>query len=196
MPRMSSLLADVTNTPVWWLFGATAALALVTTGLAVAAFRALRQLGLAVEELEEVKRDRHVEVFTEFGRRWESREMTEALEEEKDYRPDDLVELFKAANREPSWNLFKERRRKSAAKTTVLLLRVPNYFEDAGMVYRAGGLDQTLFADNFGGVAVDEWERWHLAVKKLQETDPLSYVEFERMALEAKAVDPGSPPQA
>jgi hypothetical protein len=193
---VAAFIGDVTNTPVWWLFGATAALAAVTTALAAAAVLALRQLGLAVEELEEVKRDRHVEVFSEFGRRWESREMTEALEIEKDYRPAQLVALFEKANRKPSGNPLRDRPRKQAAKKTVLLLRVPNYFEDAGMIYRAGGLDATLFANNFGGVAVDEWERWGPAVKKLQETDPLSYVEFERMVREAKAVDPGSPPQA
>jgi hypothetical protein len=107
-----------------------------------------------------------------------------------------LVALFERANSGPTWRPLKNRARKRAAKMTVLLLRVPNYFEDAGMIYRAGGLDRTLFADNFGGVAVDEWERWGPAVKKLQETDPLSYVEFDRMVQEAKAVDPGSPPQA
>src|SRR5947207_7847244 len=144
-----ALIADVTNEPVWFLFGATVALALVTAALAVAAILALRQLAVAVEELEEVKRDRHVEVFSDFGRRWESREMTEALEAEKDFRPQELVELFEKANRDPSWNPLRERTRKRAAKLTVLLLRVPNYFEDAGMVYRAGGLDKTLFADNF-----------------------------------------------
>jgi hypothetical protein len=40
---LAILVADVTNTPVWLLFGATVALALVTAPLAGAGIYALRQ---------------------------------------------------------------------------------------------------------------------------------------------------------
>src|SRR5438132_13803022 len=127
---MAAAVADVTDTPVWFLFAATVAVATVTGVLAIAAIRALRQLEVAVEQLDEVKRDRHVQVFSDLGRRWESLEMSEALEREKDYRPADLVALFERAGRKPTRNPFKEGQRRRAAKETVVLLRVPNYFED------------------------------------------------------------------
>jgi hypothetical protein len=120
----------------------------VTGVLAAAAWRALYQL-------EEVKRDRHVEVLDAMGRRWESDQMTEALQMEVDHTPESLVR------------------------------RVPNYFEDAATIARAGSLESSLVTETFGGVARDEWSLWRPAIKKLQETDPLAYVEFERMAEEA-----------
>jgi len=58
-------VADVANTPVWYLFAATVALAAVTGVLALAAWRALgqlrvafQQLELTVEQLAQAKRDR------------------------------------------------------------------------------------------------------------------------------------------
>jgi hypothetical protein len=62
---------------------------------------------------------------------------------------------------------------------------VPNYFEDAATIARAGNLESSLVSETFGGVAKDEWSLWKAAIKKFQETDPLAYVEFERMAKEA-----------
>ena len=53
------------------------------------------------------------------------------------------------------------------------------------MIARAGSLEGTLMAEMFGGVAKDEWSLWQPAIKKIQETDELAYVEFERMAEEA-----------
>jgi hypothetical protein len=179
------LLADVTNTPVWWLFGATLLLATVTGVLAVAAFRALQQLSVAVEQLEEVKRDRHVQVFIEMGRRWEGREMTEALVREIDYAPDGLVRLTQRAAGAHTCNPIARRRKKRAGKELTVLLRVPNYFEDVGTLAKAGTLEAAVIVEAFGGVAADEWRVWGPAVKKLQETDPKAYEEFERLAKES-----------
>jgi hypothetical protein len=134
------LAAEATNTPVWWLFAATVALALVTGALATAAFKALEQLRVALQQLEEVRRDRHVQVSAT----WAST------------RP----KLLRG--------LGDDRARWVTRKRSVV--------------------------ENFGGVAVDEWKRWHLAVKKLQETDPLAYVLFEELAKEAEKQDPGRPP--
>jgi hypothetical protein len=187
--------AEATNTPVWWLFGATAALAGVTGLLALAAWRALDQLKLARSQIEDAKRDRHVQVFSDLGKRWESRDMTEALELEWHYQSQTLAALFERAGEGPSRNPLKERRRRRAAQQTVVLLRVPNYFEDAATIADLGGLESRLFVENFGGVAVDEWRLWGPTVKKLQETDPLAYVKFEELAKQEEQTDPGEPPE-
>jgi hypothetical protein len=170
---------------LWLTALATVALVAVTGVLAGAAWRALAQLGVAIDQLEEVKRDRHVQVLDEMGRRWEGREMTEALQMAVDYTPESLVRLFERAARPRSRNPMRERRTRRARRDTIVLLRVPNYFEDAAMIARAGSLEGTLMAEMFGGVAKDEWSLWQPAIKKIQETDELAYVEFERMAEEA-----------
>jgi hypothetical protein len=98
--------------------------------------------------------------------------MTEALRLEVDYTPSSLVRLFERAARAPSRNPVRERSRRHARKETIVLLRVPNYFEDAATIARAGSLESRLATDTFGGVAKEQ-------------SDPLAYVQFERMAEEA-----------
>jgi hypothetical protein len=189
MPVFVLFAAHTTDTPVWWLFAATAALVGVTAVLAAAALTALRQLRVAVDQLDEVRRDRHVQVFSDLGRRWEGPEMTEALVRESDYTPTSLAALFARPPIEPSHNPIREHRRALEDRDRVVLLRVPNYFEDAAMIAKAGGLEARLFRDNFGGVAVDEWKLWAPAIKTLQKADPDSYVEFERLATAVEAED-------
>lgn len=169
----------------WLTALATFALAAVTGVLAAAAWRALDQLRIAIDQLEEVKRDRHVDVLDAMGRRWESDEMTEALQMEVDHTPTSLVRLFERAARPSSRNPVLERSRRRARKETIVLLRVPNYFEDAATIARAGSLESSLVTETFGGVAKDEWTLWKPAIKTFQQTDQLAYVEFERMAEEA-----------
>jgi hypothetical protein len=188
----STLVAEATDKPVWFLFIATGVLALVTGALAWAAWKALgqlrvglQQLKVAVDQLEEIKRDRHVQVFTDMGTRWASQEMTEALQMEVDYTAESLARLFERASRDPSWNPMREYRRKRAEKATVVLLRVPNYFEEAATIARVGTLEGEVVDDCFGGVAKDEWKLWGLTLKSFQEKDKEAWVTFEQMAKRA-----------
>jgi hypothetical protein len=189
--------AHTTDTPVWWLDVATCALALFTLGLFIvtgvlarAAWKALDQLRVAIEEIEEVRKDRHVQVFSDLGERWQSKEMAEAFMLEQRYSSAELADLFaRRTGDAPSWNPIRERRRLRDASARIVLLRVPSYFEDAVMTAKAGGLDKDLFADNFGGAAVGEWKRWESAVGQIRRDDDLAYVEFERLAVEVAAQD-------
>jgi hypothetical protein len=52
---------------LWLTAVATVALVAATGVLAGAAWRALAQLGVALDQLEEVKRDRHVQVLDQMG---------------------------------------------------------------------------------------------------------------------------------
>jgi hypothetical protein len=146
-------------------------------------------LRVGLDQLREVKLDRHVQIFLEMGRRWEGREMTEALQREKGLTPQELREIFDYAERPRSRNPFRERKYTRAARETVVLLRIPNYFEDAAMVTRVGGLDESLVLENFGGVAIDEWRRWSLTVKAMQEEDELAYMGFEQLVGRAEKED-------
>lgn len=189
-----SIAAQTTDTPVWWLFGATAGLACITLALATAAIKALGRLQVAVQQLEEVKRDRLVQVFSDLARRWEGAAMTEALAREIEYSPAQLAKLFAERSGEPLSNPLKERRRRQRERERLVLLRVPNYFEDALMIAKAGGLEAVLSRENFGGVALDEWRQWKPAVKALQKADELAFVEFERLAEEVEAEDAARQP--
>jgi hypothetical protein len=169
----------------WLTALATLALVVVTAVLAAAAWRALDQLRIAIDQLEEVKRDRHVEVLDEMGRRWEGEEMTQALQMAVDYTPEGLVRLFERAARPRSGNPMRDRRTRRACKAIIILLRVRNYFEDAATIAKAGSLESTIITEAFGSVAKDEWALWKPTIKKLQENDEGAYAEFERMAEEA-----------
>jgi hypothetical protein len=169
----------------WLTALASVGLVVATAVLAAAAWRALDQLRIAIDQLEEVKRDRHVQVLDEMGRRWEGEEMTQALRMAVDYTPEGLVRLFERAARPRSANPIRERRTRRARKDTIILLRVPNYFEDAATIARAGSLEGTIITEAFGSVAKDEWRLWKPTIKKLQENDEGAYAEFERMAEEA-----------
>jgi hypothetical protein len=177
---------------VWFTGLATVGLVVATGTLAAAAWKALEQLKVARRQLEDVKRDREVQVFSDLGLRWEGRAMTEALQLELEYSAEELRDLFRTASKKRSHNPLRERKRIREAQLRVVLLRVPNYFEDAAFIAKAGGLDieGELFADAFGGVAVDEWKKWRLVVELLQEEDPLAYCEFQRLANEAKKDEP------
>jgi hypothetical protein len=183
------LAAKTTDTPVWWLFGATVGLAGVTGGLVVAAFKALRAVKVALQEIEEVRRDRHAEVFSDLGRRWVSPEMTEALIREQDFTAQRLAAFFAAPQLPVSRNPLRERLRKARARDRVVLLRVPIDFEDAAMTAKAGGLEGALVREHIGGIAVDECQVWGSAIKILQEADPLAFEEFERLVDSVRAED-------
>jgi hypothetical protein len=144
-----------------------------TIGLALAALWALRELG-------EARSDRHVQILVAMGRRWESAEMTEALQDSRDYTPDALAELAIAARTGPKGDPT----RAAAEKKFTVLLRVPNYFEDAGLISRVGRMADDLIDDYFGGVAIDEWSTWEPAIRRIQEKDSRAYEEFERLAKE------------
>jgi hypothetical protein len=159
----------------WVLAGATIALATATTVLAWAARRAL-------DQLREVKEDRHVQVFSDMGNRWASREMTEAFHLEVKYTPDSLTRLFDRAAADRSRRPIREHRRRQAERETVILLRIPNYFEEAGTIARIGNLEPELVNDYFAGVANTKWRLWGPTLKSFQKFDEEAWVMFERMA--------------
>jgi len=143
-----------------------------------AAIYALRQLG-------EMRSDRHVQIMLEFARRWETAEMTQALQDSRDYTPEGLADLVVAARTGPKGDPT----RAAAEKKLIVLMRVPNYFEDAAFIARKERMEPELIEDYLGGVAIDEWSTWEVAVEKLQEKDPRMYEEFKRLAKEDKAAE-------
>jgi hypothetical protein len=162
----------------WFIAGGTFLLAGVTGGLALAALKALRQLDVASEQLRDAKRDRHLKVLADFALRWDAPPISEALQMEPNYPKKKLSRVVAHSQYEGSHPLRK-RRRRSAARRLVVLLRVPNYFEDLSSVTQSGGLDIKLINRDFSGLALIAWDHWKPAIWQFRRRDPKAYCEFE-----------------
>jgi hypothetical protein len=124
----------------WFIAAGTFLLTAATATLAAAAWRALGQL-------TEAKSDRHVQVFSDMGRRWESEEMMETLKLEAEHTPESLLELFELAVSDPLPDAGEEAKRIQARKDRSILLRIPNYFEEAAAIQKVGSLRVDLMDD-------------------------------------------------
>jgi hypothetical protein len=144
----AALIVETTNAPVWTLVAATFLLVLVTGVLAGAAIRAL-------QELDEAKTDRHIQVMTSLAARWNSEMLISALCGEQVHTEEELAEIVTAARAEQSWNPLRERRRRRAIRQLVVLLRIPEYFEDIAFMAERVDLDDDSLA-NFKGLVIDE----------------------------------------
>jgi hypothetical protein len=148
--------------------------------VAVAAMIALKQLG-------EARVDRHAMIMIEMGRRWEGAEMTEALKNSRHYTPEGLADLVVAARTGEMGDPM----RAEAEKKLLVLMRIVNYFEDAALIGKVSGMEADLIDEYFGGVAIDEWSTWRLAIEKIQEKDKTAYEGFQKMAERDAALEEG-----
>jgi hypothetical protein len=189
---LATHFVGATDTPVWFLFGATAALVIVTIGLVWAAFKALgqlrvarTQLELAVRQLDEAAKDRHTGVLLDFCRRWDGASVKDALRLERKYGSDLLAVVSDATTR----SRWKKRKRERAEADLAVLLAVPDYFEDMAVISELAALEMTHVAKIFKGLALDEWDNWEPAIVALRETrDPYSYTQFERLVRNLRRV--------
>lgn len=178
---MELLVAKTTDTPVWWLFGATVALAVATGVLGTATVFLAVFARRALAQLAEIKKDRHVQVMTEFGRRWNSEMMVEALILECHYSPDELVELVRTARQVPAQAADREEGRLEAQSKLRVLLRILDFFEDLAFMSRFASLDTNSLA-TFKGLIVDEWQTWRGAIHELRSSgDDFSYTQFQKL---------------
>jgi hypothetical protein len=168
----------------WAIAGGTIALAAVTAVLAIAAWRALSQL-------TEGRTDRQVQVLIHLGERWNSEMMSEALLIEATHTKEGLAHLVERAWREHDGWFFKGRAKRAkdrANRELVILLRVPDYFEDLAVLAERAHLDMRDVGLIFKGVVLDEWDLWELAIAKLREGDPYSYTQFERLVTDMRGL--------
>jgi hypothetical protein len=141
--------------------------AVAAVGIVVAAVGAW----LAFNQLRETRRDRHIQVLTEYGRRWDDDRIAEARLEVQRFTSlelaDEVVKWLTPPREEHS--------------PMPILLRIPNFFEDLAIMVECGRLQIGLVARSWLPAAVREWEYWSDAVEKMREYEPTAYVEFEKM---------------
>jgi hypothetical protein len=175
-----------------WFTGIATFLLFVTTAvLAAAAWKALgqlkvalRQLAVTVEQLAEAKKDRHVQVFTDFGRRWDEPALTEAQILAPQFSRAELAQVVDTAYRGHSWNPLKNRRTQQANVHLNVLLRIPNFYEDLGAVVQMGTLDLDRVSKSYKAVATVEWDYWSLAMARMRAEDPYTYLVWEELVQE------------
>jgi hypothetical protein len=176
----------------WFIAGGTFLLAAVTGGLAIAAWKALGQLDVATQQLRDAKQDRHLRALADFALRWDAPPISEALQMEPDYPNMKLARLVRHSQYEGSHPLRK-RRKRSANRKLVVLLRVPNYFEDLSSVTQSGGLDIKLISRDFKGLALIAWDHWQPAIMQFRRFDPKAYCEFEWLMQQMETISDASP---
>jgi hypothetical protein len=140
--------------------------ALATLGLAVGVVFAARALA-------ENRRDRHIQILSDFGRRWDTANLLEAREEQAQIHSAALVTLVdrwltRAATTEEG-------------KQVRTLLRIPNFFEDLAIMADLGDLDMAFVAKAFKPSTDREWAYWEQAILRMQETDRSSYRQFKQL---------------
>jgi hypothetical protein len=125
----------------------------------------------AFDQVKETRRDRHIQVLSEFGRRWDEDLLSEARSKQREYDDVELAGEVRKWIRDPS-----------AAADVPILLRVPNYFEDLAIMVECGRLEREYVARSFSMLAVREWEYWERAVNEMRIDAPDAYTEFEGLA--------------
>ena len=115
--------------------------------------------------------------------------MGQALTLEPRYTRKSLAELFQKSDPPDRTNPDELRRYLRDSRHRVILIRIPNYFEDAAIIASVGGLDERFVHDSIGGVAVDTWRFWEPTIRVLQQDDAISYEKFERLVRDVEASD-------
>jgi hypothetical protein len=147
---------------------------------------------VAVTQLRETRRDRHIQVISDFGLRWDSPPLNEAREQLRRFDNIDLCEKVAARRRKPvSQNplRFRAWQRERNAAEVLLLLRVPNYFEDLGLMVDCGALDIELVGKAIGELALAEWGRWELAITLIRAEAPLAYSKFGKLVEQLRELE-------
>lgn len=131
----------------------------------------------AYHQVKAARDDRHVQVLSEFARRWDDPLLWEARTKQFDLTNKQLADLV------GRWFDSKD----PSARDVPLLLRVPNFFEDIAVIVEAGNLELKYVARSMASLVIGQWDYWELAINKMRETAETSYVEFERLVSDLQA---------
>lgn len=168
LPSLVSFSVQVSGTAPNW----TDKLSAISTAVAALGF-----VGTAVgvwfawDLLKETRRDRHIQVLSDFGRRWDEPEIAEARRKQRKYDSDTLAE-----------EVDKWFHSTAEGSDVPILLRVPNYFEDLAIMVECGRLELAFVARAMRTNTLREWAYWEKAITKIRADSAESYVEFEKLA--------------
>ena len=153
-------------------------LALATACLAFFTLLLFAGVLVALNQLNESRRDRHIQVISDFGRRWDSARMAKALGLQRTIPGDE------AAKRVAAW--LNDTTKHPEAAT---LLMVLNFFEDLAIVVEEGELDIELVSRTMGAIVLTQWKYWEETILYMQQGRATNYSRFTQMAKELVAYE-------
>ena len=150
---------------------------LVTACGAVAAAVAAH---LALGQLDETRRDRHVQVIADLGRRWDDAQLAAARKKQLGYPSVPLSRKVEQWLAHPDTD----------SEAMLLLLRVPNFFEDLAVMVESGSLDLRLVGKVFKGIALAHWQYWEPSIRIIRDyREPDAYAQFETLVRQLQKLD-------
>jgi Domain of unknown function (DUF4760) len=155
--------------------------AIGTLATAAAAVAGAIAAYLALGQLDETRRDRHVQVIADLGRRWDDAQLAAARKKQLEYASVPLSAKVERWLRYPDTD----------SEAMLLLLRVPNFFEDLAVMVESGSLDLHLVSKAFKSPTLAQWQYWEPSIRVIRDhEDPDSYAQFENLVRQLKKLDP------
>ena len=174
--RIISVMAVVTMAPSW----ADQLAALGTLVTACGAVAAAIAAHLALGQLDETRRDRHVQVIADLGRRWDDAQLAAARRKQLEYLSVPLSRKVEQWLADPDTD----------SETMLLLLRVPNFFEDLAVMVESGSLDLRLVSKVFRTIAFRQWQYWEPSIRIIRDRHgPGAYAQFEALVRQLEKLD-------
>jgi hypothetical protein len=161
----SALVADVTDTPVWFLAGSTMALALAAW--------------LALLSLLDARKSRYGELLVTLSSRWDDPDVYESLRLYRYYKPAGTIALLN--------DLWGKDVTEVDLKKLVQWHRLsvwPNLIEVIGVFRTQRVLGDRIIYEMWGATIIEAWDEWQAPTEHLREMigDPALWLNFERVA--------------
>jgi len=135
---------------------------------------------LALGQLDETRRDRHVQVIADLGRRWDEPELAAARRKQLEYLSVPLSRKVEQWLAHPDTD----------SEAMLLLLRVPNFFEDLAVMVESGSLDLSLVGKVFRSIALAQWRYWEPSVRIMRDYHgPRAYAQFESLVRQLEKLE-------
>jgi hypothetical protein len=147
---LAVLVAETTDTPVWWLVAATFSLAAV--GL------------IALLSLRDARKTRQTQLLVELSERWDSRPMIQSSVLFREFGGEKTTQLVEAI-----WgkDVVRPDPRDIAYWQRISIF--PNLIEVIGVFVGRGMISPRIIYEMWGGNIIEEWARWEAPVLKLRE---------------------------
>jgi hypothetical protein len=162
-------------TPNW----AEQVTAIGTAILAVGVVLGIATAWFALDQAKQSRTNRNVQIVADLGHRWDDAALIEARELIQGF-----TDQYQLAQTVGDW-LHDP---KAVAFDVESILRVPNFFEDVGLLADCGDVDPKIVSRAFGNMALSYWEMWEPAINgHLRSRDPDAYSEFEDLVRRLRA---------
>lgn len=129
--------------------------------------------GLAIWQIREVAKTRHAALMADLSRRWDEELLAKSREQAAKYgrKGSELRDRIAELEEQKTEEYF-------------VLHRIPNYFEDLGVLQTFGAIPLDMIVGSLGLTVVETWAKWEETVHFLRQKfdDEKVYEHFEKLA--------------